>query len=156
VRATQLAAQPVAQQPLARQRDSAKKSLTLLLIDANIATRNELLEQFAAHGHRVVPASADQAADLGRHIHFDAVVWTLRAEGWKWSDYQDRLREVIPAFILVASEVVNGESHDGTSDLALAESLRASGGFLLRRPVGESELETVLGQVSGSLANRLQ
>ena len=51
---------------------------------------------------------------------------------------------MIPAFVLVSTGY----------DTALADSLRASGGFLLSRPVEERALDTILAQVTASLANK--
>jgi CheY-like chemotaxis protein len=126
--------------------EPAGSTLTLMLVDANAATRAELMELLAAKEHRVVPVSAEQAPDLAKRIRFDAVVWTLRNEGWKWSDYQDRLREVIPHFVLVSNAF----------DAALADSLREGGGFLLSRPVDDSELNRVLAAVAGHVVTRAQ
>jgi hypothetical protein len=64
-------------------------------------------------------------------------VWALRPGGAKWSDFQERLRELIPSFVLVS---------DGY-DADLAASLGESGGHLLGRPLEEPELERVFGAV---------
>jgi hypothetical protein len=111
--------------------------LTLMLVDPDFAAQHQLLGLLSARGHRVVPVRAEEAADLAHRLRFDGVVWALRSGGLKWSDYQDRLRESIPAFVLVS---------DGY-DADLAAGIEEKGGFLLARPLREPELERVLGAV---------
>ena len=107
---------------------------TLLLVDSDLGAQRQLLGLLAARGHRVVPARAEEAADLAHRVRFDGVVWAVRPGGSKWSDFHERLREAVPSFILVS---------DGY-DAELAASLAASGGFLLGRPIQENELERIL------------
>ena len=71
-------------------------------------------------------------------------MWALRPGGAKWSDFQERLRELIPTFVLIS---------DGY-DADLAASLQESGGYLLGRPLEEPELERVLGAVEARTAAR--
>ena len=118
----------------------ASKPLTFLLVDPEADARRELLDLLAARGHRVVPIAAEQAADLARRLRFDAVVWAVRSDGWKWSDYQDRLRDVVPTFILVSSGY----------DAALAGSLRESGGFLLSRPIKDPDIDRVIESIAAA------
>ena len=118
----------------------ASKPLTFLLVDSEADARRELLDLLAARGHRVVPIAAEQAADLARRLRFDAVVWAVRSDGWKWSDYQDRLRDVVPTFILVSSGY----------DAALAGSLREGGGFLLSRPIKDPDIDRVIESIAAA------
>jgi len=115
----------------------AARALTLLLVDSDAAERHQLLGMLAARGHRVIPAPAEQAADLAPRMRFDAVFWAVRSGGPKWGDQQERIRPAIPAFVLVS---------DGY-DRALATSLEDSGGFLLARPLQAAELDHVLDAV---------
>ena len=64
--------------------------------------------------------------------------------GAKWSDFQERLRDSIPAVVLVS---------DGY-DADMAASLQESGGHLLRRPLQEPELDRVLGAVESRAPTR--
>lgn len=122
----------------------ASRRLTLMLIDPDAAARRQLLDLLSAREHRVVPIAAEQASDLAHRMRFDAVVWAVRSDGWKWSDYQDRLRDEIPTFILVSS---------GYDD-AFAASLGVGGGFLLSRPVRDLELDRVLEAIETRTAAR--
>lgn len=132
-------ARPVRSAPAA-----VRRVLTLMLVDADLGAQRQLLGLLSAHGHRVVPARPEEASDLAHRLRFDGVVWALRPGGAKWSDYQERLRELIPTFVLVS---------DGY-DADLAASLQESGGFLLGRPLEEPELERVLGAVEARTASR--
>jgi len=121
-----------------------RRVLTLMLVDVDLGAQRQLLGLLSAHGHRVVPARPEEAGDLAHRLRFDGVVWALRPGGAKWSDFQERLRELIPTFVLVS---------DGY-DADLAASLQESGGYLLGRPLEEPELERVLGAVEARSAAR--
>jgi hypothetical protein len=91
----------------------------------------------------VVPARAEEAADLAHRLRFDCLVWVPRPGGPKWSDFQERLRESIPAVILVS---------DGY-DADLSSGLQESGSYLLRRPLQEPELDRVMSAVESRAAS---
>jgi hypothetical protein len=118
--------------------------MTLLVVDSDAAARGQLLGMLAARGHRVIPAPAEQAADLAPRMRFDGIFWAVRSGGPKWSDQQERIRPAVPAFILVS---------DGY-DRDLASSLEDSGGFLLARPLQAGELDRVLDAVEARTAVR--
>jgi hypothetical protein len=111
--------------------------LTFLLVDNDAGAQHQLLGLLSARGHRVIPARVEEAADLAHRLRFDGLVWVLRPGGPKWSDFQERLRESIPAVVLVS---------DGY-DADLAASLQETGGYLLRRPLQEPDLDRVLATV---------
>jgi len=134
-------AEPGAAPPVPRK---PTRVLTLLLVDSDAAAQRQLLGMLAARGHRVIPAPPEQAADLAPRVRFDAIFWTVRSGGPKWSDRQDRIRPAVPAFVLIS---------DGY-DRDLATSLEDSGGFLLARPVEERELDRVLEAVEARTAVR--
>jgi signal transduction histidine kinase len=135
----------VDQRPVRSAPSAAQRVLTLLLVDVDLGAQRQLLGLLAARGHRVVPARPEEAADLAHRLRFDGVVWALRPGGAKWSDFQERLRELIPSFVLVS---------DGY-DADLAASLQESGGYLLGRPLEEPDLERVLGAVAARTASRV-
>ena len=116
---------------------AARRMLTFLLVDNDAGAQHQILGLLSARGHRVVPARAEEADDLAHRLRFDSVVWVLRPGGAKWSDIQERLRDSIPAVVLVS---------DGY-DADLAANLQESGGYLLRRPLQEPDLDRVLGAV---------
>jgi hypothetical protein len=111
-----------------------RRILTFMLVDNDAGAQHQLLGLLSARGHRVVPARAEEAADLAQRLRFDGMVWVLRPGGAKWSDFQERLRDSISAVVLVS---------DGY-DADMAANLQESGGYLLRRPLQEPELDRVL------------
>jgi len=113
---------------------AVRKSLTFMLVDNDAGAQHQLVGVLSARGHRVVPARAEEAADLAHRLRFDGVAWVLRPGGPKWSDFQERLRDSISAVVLVS---------DGY-DADLATSLQETGGYLLRRPLQEPDLDRIL------------
>jgi signal transduction histidine kinase/CheY-like chemotaxis protein len=117
-----------------------ERALTILLVDPDPGPQRQLLGLLSLRGHRVVPASEDEAADLAHRLRFDAVLWAMRLSpsgSAKWSEFQERARASIAAFVLVS---------DGY-DAELARSIEQGGNFLLGRPIQESELDRILRQI---------
>jgi signal transduction histidine kinase len=119
--------------------DAHKSStaLTLMQVDTDPGGQRQLVALLSSRGHRVVPVPPDESADLAHRLRFDAVLWAMRPAGPRWSEFQERIRTHIPAFVLLS---------DGY-DQELAHSLEESGGFLLSRPVQESELDRILTEI---------
>jgi CheY-like chemotaxis protein len=116
------------------------RALTIMLVDPDPGPQRQLLGLLSLRGHRVVPASEEEAADLAQRLRFDAVLWAMRLSpsgSSKWSDFQERARASITAFVLVS---------DGY-DMELARSIEEGGNFLLGRPIQESELDRILRQI---------
>jgi GAF domain-containing protein len=125
-------------------RYTSMRLLTLMLVDSDPGAQRQLVKLLAARGHRAVPVHAEEASDLAQRLRFDGVFWAVRSGGSKWSDFQEHLRASIPAFILVS---------DGY-DAQFAGGLAESGGFLLARPIQESELDIILEAVEARAAAR--
>jgi GAF domain-containing protein len=124
---------------------AARRVLTFMLVDNDAGVQHQLLGLLSARGHRVVPARAEEAADIAHRLRFDGVVWVLRPGGAKWSDVQERMRDSIPAVVLVS---------DGY-DAEMSVNRGESGGYLLRRPLQEPDLDRVLAAVESRAAARL-
>jgi C4-dicarboxylate-specific signal transduction histidine kinase len=122
---------------------TAQLPLTLMLVDTDSAGRRQLLALLSVRGHRVVPVPFEEAPDLAQRHRFDAVVWTLRPSGSRWSEFQERIRPHVRAFLLLS---------DGF-DPELTRSVEDSGGFLLVRPIKEAELERVLIKIEERVSN---
>jgi signal transduction histidine kinase len=118
-----------------------ERTLTIMLVDPDPGPQRQLLGLLSLRGHRVVPASPEEAADLAQRLRFDGVVWAMRLSGLsggsKWSEFQERARAQIASFVLVS---------DGY-DAELARSIENGGNFLLGRPIQESELDRILRQI---------
>ena len=116
------------------------RSLTLLLVEPDATARRSVLLALGDRGHRVVPAHAEEAAELAERATFDAVLWAVRTGGARWGDLRDK--PGVPPLILMS---------DGY-DRDLARSLEESGNFLLKRPWEEAELDRVLAEVAARSA----
>jgi signal transduction histidine kinase/CheY-like chemotaxis protein len=118
-----------------------ERALTIMLVDPDPGPQRQLLGLLSRRGHRVVPVSPEEAADVAQRLRFDAVLWAMRLSGpsaiSKWSEFQERARASIAAFVLVS---------DGY-DAELARSIEDGGNFLLGRPVQESDLDRILRQI---------
>lgn len=112
-------------------------SMTVLLVDPDLGGQRQLLGQLSSRGHRVVPASMEEAADLAQRVRFDAAFWGVRPSAPGSSEYQERIRAHVPYFVLV------GDAYDAE----LAGSLESSGGFLLVRPIRDADLDRILKQM---------
>jgi CheY-like chemotaxis protein len=116
----------------------ASSPLTVMLVDSDATGRRQLFGLLSLRGHRVVPVPLEEAADLCQRFRFDAVMWAIRPGGSRWGEFHERIRAHANAFVLVS---------DGY-DPELARSLEESAGFLLGRPVKESELDAILAKIA--------
>jgi signal transduction histidine kinase len=114
------------------------RALTLMLVDPDTLAQRALVISLGSKGHRVVPSTAEGAADIVQRLRFDAVLWAARAGRSGWSEFHDRFRTSIPAFVLISD----------TYDSELALSLGPRGGFLLSRPVQDKKLAEILREVA--------
>jgi signal transduction histidine kinase len=129
---------PIARESGATEHKSAARksaaSMTVLLVDPDIGGQRQLLGQLSTRGHRVVPAAMEESADLAQRMRFDAAFWAVRPSAPGSSEYQERVRAHVPHFVLVSDAY----------DSELAGSLESSGGFLLARPVLDTDLDRML------------
>ena len=79
-----------------------QRPLTLMLVDPEMSTQRGLVTSLGSKGHRVVPSTAEGAGDIVQRLHFDAVLWAVRPGRSGWSEFHDRYRASIPAFVLIA------------------------------------------------------
>jgi signal transduction histidine kinase len=121
---------PTGQQP--------RRPLTLMLVDPETSAQRGLVTALGSKGHRVIPSSAEGAGDIVQRLHFDAVLWAVRPGRGGWSEFHDRYRASIPAFVLIADSY----------DPQLAQSLGPRGGFLMSRPVQDKKLAEILREIA--------
>jgi signal transduction histidine kinase len=114
------------------------RPLTLMLVDPDKSTQRGLVTSIGSKGHRVVPSSAEGAGDIVQRLRFDAVLWAVRPGRGGWTEFHDRHRASIPAFVLIADSY----------DPQLAQSLEPRGGFLLSRPVQDKKLTEILREIA--------
>jgi len=121
----------------------SSRPLTLMLVEPETSVQRGLVAALGSKGHRVVPSSAEGAGDIVQRLHFDAVLWAVRPGRSGWTEFHDRYRASIPAFVLIADSY----------DPQFAQSLGPRGGFLLSRPVQDGKLSEILREI-GSRANQ--
>jgi signal transduction histidine kinase len=115
----------------------ASRPLTLMLVDPDAGTQRQLLGLLSARAHRAVPVARQEAAELSKRLRFDAVFWAVHPGNGRLTESHEAIRENTPAFVLVS---------DGY-DPELARGLERSQGFLLSRPIQESDLDRILSAV---------
>jgi CheY-like chemotaxis protein len=92
----------------------------------------------SVRGHRVIPVdNAEEAADMVQRMPFDAIFCTVRLPGLSWIEFFKRVRRRIAAFVLLT------ESYDSEAGGVLKDGI----GFVLRKPLEESEVDIVLAEV---------
>ncbi len=121
----------------------ARSTLTFMLVDSDRAAQRQMIATLGARGHRAVPVSPEEAADLAQRLRFNAVFWAARSANGRTGEYQERVRALTPSFVLIADAY----------DSDLAESLEDSGGFLLSRPIKETDLDRVLERIESRAPN---
>ena len=125
-------ARVAAESTVAAEGPQPARPLTMMLVDS--VAQRQLLGMLGARGHRAVPVRPEEAVELAQRLRFDAVMWGSRSGGGNWSDFRERIRAHIPAFVLVS------EGYDAE----LGRGLEESGGIMLSRPIQEFELDRVL------------
>ena len=113
------------------------RALTLMLVDPEPAASRPLVKLLSSRGHRVVPVSGEEAADIAPRLRFDAVFWAARPGRTGWGEFLERVRASIGSFVVIS----DGYNQD------LASSLQKNGGHLLSRPVEEGPLDRILGEI---------
>lgn len=129
---------PIAlQQSLARNAASSDvrdRPLSILVVEPEPAQQRNLVVLLGARGHRVVPiGTAEEAVDLAQRMGFDVILSAVRLSGLNWLELFERVRPLIPAFVLLTEGF----------DPPLAVNL----GYVLRKPVEAAELDRLLGSV---------
>jgi signal transduction histidine kinase len=114
------------------------RPLTLMLMDPDMLAQRALVTLLGSKGHRVVPSSAEGASDIVQRVRFDGVLWAVRGGVSGWSEFHDRFRASVPAFVLISDSF----------DHELARSLAPRGGFLLSRPVQDKKLAEILREIA--------
>lgn len=114
---------------------SGRGSATVLLVEPDQHVQRGLLMLLSKCGHRVVPVpTAEEALDLAQSFRFDVVFCSSHLPGLQWLDFFERVRLLAGPFVLLSEGF----------DPGLAARLQAGQGHVLRKPVSEHELETLL------------
>jgi two-component system sensor histidine kinase EvgS len=112
--------------------------LTAILVDQDAGIQRKLLAMISVRGHRAIPVERpEEAADMVQRMSFDVIFCANRLPGLSWNEFFRRVRRRVGAFILVTDD------YDQDSTVALKDE----GGFVMRKPVDEEELDRVLSEV---------
>ena len=112
--------------------------------------QRKLLSILSLEGHRVVPVvSAEEAADLLERMRFHVVFCDVRLPGRSWIEFYESVRYRPITFVLVTEGFDEG----------LSRVFEGSKGFLLRKPLDDSEIAQLLRVIesgSGQVLHRNQ
>jgi CheY-like chemotaxis protein len=113
----------------------AGRPLTVLIVEPDAGARRKLLSILSDRGHRAVPVqTAEEAIELVQRLRFDITFSSVRLPGMNWVEFFEKIRRDIGAFVLVAEG----------SDSDLSRAFKGSDGYLLKRPIEESEAQRLL------------
>jgi CheY-like chemotaxis protein len=100
-----------------------------------VPTQRKLLGMLSSRGHRVIPvSSAEEATEMAQRLRFDITFCSVRLPGLNWVEFFERIRRQIGAFVLLA------EGHDSE----LSRAFKGGDGYLLSKPLDESETQKLL------------
>jgi signal transduction histidine kinase len=133
------------QLPQALQNLDANRKFTFLLVEPDAGIRTHVVQLLAQMKHRVVPVSnGEEGSDLLERMKFDLVLCSVRLPGSNWMDLQEKAASRVGGFLLM---------NEGFDD-ALTQSVEEGNTWLLRKPVAEEELVSLLSKVSRDLSQR--
>ena len=114
------------------------RQYTTMVVEPDAELCKQIVAALSAREHRVVPvASAEEGVDLVQRLRFDAVLCSMRLPGLNWVEFFERVRDQSNAFVLLT---------DGY-DPALTRAFSGAEGFVLSKPLNETELDRVLTEV---------
>jgi signal transduction histidine kinase len=109
----------------------AGRQLTVLVVEPDVRVQRQLVQLLGNRGDRVVPvASAEEGADISQRLRFDLAICAVRLPGLNWVEFFERVRRQVGGFVLLS---------DGF-DNTLGQAFRGGEGFVLTKPIDESDL----------------
>jgi CheY-like chemotaxis protein len=109
--------------------------LTAIVLDPNPADQRALISALYDLGHRGVPsASAEEAVELARRLHFDVLFCAASLIGTPWLECYQNARRHVRTFVLLTSG----------RDATLSAALEQGGPRTLAKPVRLDELSECL------------
>jgi len=133
--------------PESLQKLDANRQFTFLLVEPDVNIREHVVRLLTQMKHRVVPASnGEEGSDLLERMKFDVVLCSVRLPGSNWMDLQEKAASKVGGFMLM---------NEGF-DEALTRSAEEGNTWLLRKPVAETELASLLVQVAQDLSQNRQ
>jgi signal transduction histidine kinase len=112
--------------------DSARRQLTILVVEPEAGSQRHVVSTFSGLGHRVVPvASAEEGADLAERMRFDVVVCAVRLPGLSWAGFLERVRGQVGGVILLTDAY----------DPNLMRTFQSSDVFVVNKPADPAEIK---------------
>ncbi|MBV6430894.1 MAG: hypothetical protein IANPNBLG_01014 [Bryobacteraceae bacterium] len=113
----------------------ASRTLTAVILEPDLASQRRLVSFWTSRGHRAVPIHTEaEALELFRRLRIDIIFCAVRLPGSNWVDFFDRVRDQVPAFVLLT----DGVDSDASTLFPQGE------GFLLRKPMEAGEMDRLL------------
>jgi len=114
------------------------RALTALILEPEASSQRRLISYWTSRHHRAVPIHNEaEALELLRRLKIDVIFCAIRTAGGNWVEFFDRVRDQIPAFVLLAE----GLSSDATTLFPDGE------GFVLRKPLEAGEMDRILDRI---------
>jgi signal transduction histidine kinase len=125
----------------ARAAAASSLRMTAVLLEPEPANQRKFVTWMSHRGHRVIPVrSAEEAYDLVHRVKCDLVACTSRMPGFHWHGFYDKVRGNTDAFIVLLD--ANSVGH----------SFAPGEGYVLRKPLQESDFNQVLDAVTEQLS----
>jgi signal transduction histidine kinase/CheY-like chemotaxis protein len=120
--------------PGAPQLSEAIRQLTIMVVEPDIKVQRQLVGMLGNRGDRVVPVSnAEEGLDIVERVRFDMVICAVRLPNLNWVEFCERVRLRVGGFVLL-TDAFNSD---------VGKAFRNSEGFVLTKPVDETELHRI-------------
>ncbi|MBI3680924.1 MAG: GAF domain-containing protein [Acidobacteria bacterium] len=125
-------------EPAPRPAAGSSRPLTALLLEPDSASARRLVSYWSSNGHRAVPVHNEaEAFELLRRLRIDVVFSAVRVGTTNWVDLFDRLRDQVPAFVLLTEGL--------ESEVSML--FPQGEGFVLRKPMETGEIERLIERI---------
>jgi signal transduction histidine kinase len=112
----------------------AIRQLTVLVVEPDSRVQRQLVQMLGDRGDRVVPvSSAEEGLDIVDRLRFDMVICAVRLPSLNWVAFCERVRMRVGGFVLL-TDAYNSD---------VGRAFRNSEGFVLTKPVDETELHRI-------------
>ncbi|MCZ2151244.1 MAG: GAF domain-containing protein [Bryobacterales bacterium] len=113
----------------------SSRTLTAIILEPDPAAQRRLVSFWTSRGHRAVPIHTEaEAVELFRRLKIDIIFCAVRLPGGNWVEFFDRVRDQVPAFVLLT----DGLDSDASTLFPQGE------GFVLRKPMEAGEMDRLL------------
>ncbi|MCC6392712.1 MAG: GAF domain-containing protein [Bryobacterales bacterium] len=111
------------------------RTLTAIILEPDPTAQRRLVSLWTSRSHRAVPIHTEaEAVELFRRLKIDIIFCAVRLPGSNWVEFFDRVRDQVPAFVLLT----DGLDSDASTLFPQGE------GFVLRKPMEAGEMDRLL------------